>query len=322
MMRAFVVAATLVWLTACSFDAAPAPGDTTMVVFEVPKGSSARGIGDELAAAGLVTSASNWAWFLRLGADGSCLKAGKHRATPGMTAGELLATLCGPPVADDVPFTVVEGWRAKDIDAALVEKGLVKPGEYLEATQRGSEYRVSYTLPSGGLEGFLYPETYLVAPGEFTAKAFVQRQLDLLGERFANSADTGARTLGQVVIVASMIEREEPSPANRGLVAGIMWKRLDANWNLGIDATSRYTLTDWNDEKSFLKQLFDPAEPYNTRLRPGLPPTAIGSPGLRSLDAALHPETTEYWYYLHDATGTIHPSKNAAEHDRLKRKYL
>ncbi|MSQ03416.1 MAG: endolytic transglycosylase MltG [Myxococcales bacterium] len=321
-MRAFVVAATLLWLAACSFDAAPAPGDTAVVDFVVPKGASARGIGDELAAAGLVASASDWEWFLRFGADGSCLKAGKHRAARAMTAGELLAALCGPPVPDDVPFTVVEGWRAKDIDAALVEKGLVKPGEYLAATLSGREYRASYALPTGGLEGYLYPETYRVAPADFTAKAFVQRQLDLLGERFANATDPRPRSLHQVVIVASMIEREEPSPANRGLVAGIMWKRLDANWNLGIDATSRYTLADWNDERAFLKQLFDPSEPYNTRLRPGLPPTAIGSPGIRSLEAALHPEATEYWYYLHDATGTIHPARSAEDHEKLKRKYL
>lgn len=309
-------------LSACDFGAAPAPGDTTEIVFEVPKGATARGLGDELAAAGLVTSESNWGWFLRMGADGSCLKAGRHRAHRGMTAAELLAALCGVPIPDDIPFTVVEGWRAKDIDAALAEKKLIEAGQYLAATESASGYTAAWTLPSRNLEGYLFPETYRITPDTFEVRAFVQRQLDLFGERFGARAAAEGRTLDQVVIVASMIEREEPNPDNRKLVAGIMWKRLDARWNLGIDATSRYTLADWNDEKAFLKQLFDPAEPYNTRLRPGLPPTAIGNPGLRSLEAALSPESTEYWYYLHDTSGTLHPSKSAAEHEALKRKYL
>ncbi len=309
-------------LMACDFGAAPAPGDTTEVVFEVPKGATAKGLGDELAAAGLVTSDGNWQWFLRLGGDGSCLKAGKHRTTRSMSAPELLAALCGAPIPDDVPFTVVEGWRAKDIDAALAEKKLIEAGQYLAATESASGYTAAWTLPGRNLEGYLFPETYLVSPDRFEVRAFVQRQLDLFGERFAAKAALEGRTLDEVVVVASMIEREEPSPDNRRLVAGIMWKRLDAGWNLGIDATSRYTLADWNDEKAFLKQLFDPKEPYNTRLRPGLPPTAIGNPGLRSLEAAASPEDTAYWYYLHDATGKIHPSKSVAEHDALKRKYL
>lgn len=309
-------------LSGCQFGAAPAPGDTAEIVFEVPKGATAKGLGDELAAAGLVPSESDWQWTLRLGADGSCIKAGKHRATRAMTAAELLASLCGAPIPDDVPFTVVEGWRAKDIDAALAEKKLIEPGQYLAATEAATGYHATWTLPSRNLEGYLFPETYRVSPERFDVRAFVQRQLDLFGERFAAKAALGGRTLDEVVIVASMIEREEPSPDNRKLVAGIMWKRLDARWNLGIDATSRYTLADWNDERAFLRQLFDPAEPYNTRLRPGLPPTAIGNAGLRSLEAAAAPEATDYWYYLHDASGTLHPSRSVAEHEALKRKYL
>ncbi len=314
----------LLLLAACDYGAAPKPGDTTEVVFEVPKGSSARGLGPELAGAGLVQSADDWTWYLRLGADGSCIKAGKHRASPGMTAEQLLAALCGVPIPDDVPFTVVEGWRRGDIDAALAAKGLIEAGQYLAATEHGAEYQPGFPVPEGSLEGYLYPETYQVTPDRFEVKTFVTRQLSTFGERFGAGAvsDPGTRPFAQVVIVASMVEREERTPANRPLVADIMWKRLDAGWNLGIDATSRYPLPDWNDEPAFLKRLFDPADPYNTRLRAGLPPTAIGNPGAAALDAALHPEKTDYWYYLHDATGTIHPTKTVAEHEAAKRKWL
>lgn len=314
----------LLFLAGCDFGAAPAPGDTGEVVFEVPKGATARGLGDELAKEGLVSSASNWSWFLRLGADGSCIKAGKHRVSRSMDGQTLLAALCGVPIPDDVPFTVVEGWRRADIDAALAAKGLIEPGAYLAATEHGSDYQPGFPVPAGSLEGYLYPETYEVTPDRFDVKTFVTRQLGTFGERFGTkaAAESSARPFAQVVIVASMIEREERTPANRPLVADIMWKRLDAGWNLGIDATSRYSLPDWNDEPAFLKRLFDPADPYNTRLRPGLPPTAIGNPGADALDAAQHPEKTDYWYYLHDSSGTIHPTRTVAEHEAAKRRWL
>ena len=72
-----------------------------------------------------------------------------------------------------------------------------------------------------------------------------------------------------------------------------------------IDATSHYTLEDWNDRKGLLRQLRDKSDPYNTRLRKGLPPTPIGAPGISALNATLSPETSEYWYYLHDLSQTI-----------------
>jgi len=136
----------LLFLAGCDFGAAPAPGDTGEVVFEVPKGATARGLGDELAKEGLVSSASNWSWFLRLGADGSCIKAGKHRVSRSMDGQTLLAALCGVPIPDDVPFTVVEGWRRADIDAALAAKGLIEPGAYLAANLRTAEGKSSPSI--------------------------------------------------------------------------------------------------------------------------------------------------------------------------------
>ena len=71
--------------------------------------------------------------------------------------------------------------------------------------------------------------------------------------------------------MASMLEREEPKPEQRPMVAGILWKRIDNKWNLGVDATSRYTLEEWNNRKAFLKKLRDPKDPYNTRLKEVFP---------------------------------------------------
>ena len=123
----------MILLLACSLQEAPEPGATEEFDFVVPKGATARGLADTLAAERLVPAAWKWEWFLRIGADGSCLKAGKHRVKRSMTAPELLAALCGAPVPDDQPFTVVEGWRIRDIDAALAAKGWIAAGAYTQA---------------------------------------------------------------------------------------------------------------------------------------------------------------------------------------------
>ena len=112
--------------------------------------------------------------------------------------------------------------------------------------------------------------------------------------------------------MASMLEREEPTPAQRPLVAGILWKRINMKFPLGVDATSRYGLAEWNDRKAFLKKLRDPTDTYNTRVNVGLPPGPIGSPTVLSLQAALRPTMSEFLYYLHDADRILRPSRSTS----------
>jgi UPF0755 protein len=301
-----------------------APGDATEHVFTVPKGATARTLGTSLESEGIVDDAAHFRLYVRLKGEGGCIKAGRFRLRADMSAAQILSTLCGPPMPEDVPFTVVEGWRIREIDEALAAAGLAPAGAYIAATGDASKYTAPFPLPSGSLEGYLFPETYNVTPDRFVVDAFVQRQLDKLAERFylPHKAEVDAgRGMRDLVIMASMLEREEPTPSQRGVVAGILWKRLDHGWKLGVDATSRYTLEEWNDRVAFLDRLRDPNDPYNTRLRDGLPPTPIGNPSLPSLEAALAPVESEYWYYLHDAAKILHPGRNAAEHEALRRKY-
>lgn len=318
----------LLFLASCSmfadhYGAPHDPSDTAPRVITVPTGTSPRSLGPILEEAGVIGSADDFTMYVKLTKEGGCLKAGRHELNPALSATEILGVVCGAPLPEDVPFTVVEGWRIREIDAALAEKGWTQPGEYAAMAANPGQFTAAFPLPEDSLEGYLFPETYMVVPDSWDTAGFVQRQLDLLAERFytPHQDDFTTRTFDEIVIVASMLEREEPRPANRNLVAGVIWKRLDNNWNLGIDATSHYKLEDWNDRPGLLKALRDPDDPYNTRLRQGLPPTPVGSPSLPSLEAALAPEGSEYWYYLHDAQGNIHPSRNAGEHAALRKKY-
>ncbi len=302
-------------------DAPVDPSDSEVFIYEVKPGSSASGLSTALEQRGLVPAAWKWKLFLR-STDAGCLKAGRFEVRRSMSMKELLQTLCGPALAEDEPFTVVEGWRIRDIDAALAQKGWIEAGRYA-ALARSKAVDLPFEVTGATLEGYLFPETYRVEPNDFDPKRFIERQLATFQQRFVaqHTDGFGDRTLHEVVVMASMLEREEPRPEQRPVVAGILYKRIASNWKLGVDATSRYTLDVWNDRRAFLKQLRDPEDVYNTRLRAGLPPTAIGNPGLASLNAALSPEDSPWWFYLHDSDGVFHGGRDAAGHEANRRRY-
>lgn len=304
--------------------AAVAPEDSAPVAFEVKKGTSARALGPQMQEAGLIADANMWRYFLykRKTLDA---KAGRHTLTRSMTMAELGDALEKAPRAEDVPFTFLEGWRLRDSDAALVKKGWIKPGEYIAMANQPGLFKAPFPLPKNTLEGLLYPETYGVIPERFNLQGLMQRQLDGFTSRFytvhKDEVAKSGRTLIDLVKMASMIEREEPTVKQRPVVAGILWKRIDLGYPLGVDATSRYELAKWNDRKAFLKKLRDKSNIYNTRHRPGLPPTPIGAPTIESLAAAMRPTKGPFLYYLHDANKVLHPSRNAQEHEALRKKY-
>lgn len=302
----------------------PARSQADDVEFVVPKGASARSLGTLLEKQGLISDARLWRYHLWRDASLSP-KAGRFNLRASMNIPQIATALSGAPLPEDEPFTFVEGWRLRDTDEALVLKKLIQPGEWIRAAQNPSRFKAPFPLPSSSLEGYLHPETYGVVRDRFTVDELMQAQLDTFTQRFyepyREEIEKSGRTLHELVVMASMLEREEPLPEQRPLVAGILWKRIDHKVPLGVDATSRYELAEWNDRKAFLKRLRDKSDPWNTRVHAGLPPGPIGAPSLPSLIAALRPVKSEYWYYLHDSQKRLHPSRNAAEHEALRAKY-
>lgn len=300
------------------------PGDGSKVVWEVPRGATGRSLGKMLEQERLIRA--EWLWRYHLWRRGGlAAKAGRFELGPGMSVAEIASTLEGAPLPEDEPFAILEGWRIRDTDAALAEKGWIEPGAYIEAASQVQGVRAPFPLEGRTLEGYLYPETYGIVPDRFDVKELVQRQVDTFVERFwkphREEIEKSKRSLHELVIMASLLEREEPLPTQRPLVAGILWKRLDAGIALGVDATSRYELPQWNDRRAFLQRLRDPGDEWNTRLHRGLPPGPIGAPTIESLLASLRPEDSPYWYYLHDKDRILRPSRNGAEHEALRRKY-
>jgi uncharacterized YceG family protein len=151
----------------------------------------------------------------------------------------------------------------------------------------------------GSLEGFLFPAKYAFFSNE-TARHFVNRQLAAFRQAFRHVdmryAKSKNLTRYDVLIIASMIEREAAVPSERPLIAAVIYNRLHAGMPLGIDATLRYGLHIAPTESIRQSQLHNPT-PFNTRIHYGLPPTPISNPGLAAIKAAAHPAHVDYLYY-------------------------
>jgi UPF0755 protein len=295
------------------------------VVFDVPKGASGPKLPKLLHEAKLLEDVSPAQYYLKL--HPAYPKFGKHQLKAGMSLSQVAETVAGTPIPDDVAVTIIEGWRLVDTDTDLSSWSppLSPKGAYIAAASDPKRFKIPFAFSAPDLEGYLLPETYMVPAQGFEPAGLIQRQLDSFNAKFAapyaDEISKCGRTLHELVTVASMLEREEPKPENRPLIAGIIYKRLTRKVPLGIDATSRYSLPDWNDRSKFLGRLRDPNDPYNTRLRPGLPFGPIGSPTLPSLLAALRPTASEWLYYLHDKNHDVHFAKNAEEHEANRKQF-
>ena len=217
-----------------------------------------------------------------------------------------------PPPAPPKPFRIVfpEGFARRDmaeritaVDEIALRKRGVRPRLSAQAYLKATSGKVR--VPGFGrtrypFEGFLFPATYDFFKNT-PSKQLVRDQLDAFAENWAHVnlhyASRKNLTPYDVLIIASMIEKEVRVRSERPLVAAVIYNRLHAHMPLGIDATIRYALDVPATESLRESQLHDPT-PYNTRLHAGLPPTPIANPGLASIQAAAHPAKVDYLYFV------------------------
>ena len=171
-------------------------------------------------------------------------------------------------------------------------------------------------------EGYLFPDTYFFSPLE-KPEAIIARLRGSFDRAFAPytvALTAKQRTVGDIIIMASIIEREAKADSDRPIVAGILWKRFDLGIPLQVDAPFYYTLRKTSRELTQDDLRTD--TPYNTYARKGLPATPISNPGLEAITAALFPEESPYLYYLSDKNGELHYAKDLEGHKKNREKYL
>jgi uncharacterized YceG family protein len=288
----------------------------------IPKGASLGEIADLLEREGVVSSSSFFQLRARLAGRSGDLKPGSYRLARDMSFAVVLDRLEQGLPPNVVRITIPEGRSRREV-APLVKR---LRGNYVKATRRNPtldprDYRAK---GAKSLEGFLFPATYELKKGKPVRKlvdeqlAAFKRNFDKVDLRYARRKNL---TPYDVLIIASLVEREAAVAKERPIIASVIYNRLRNDLRLDIDATTRFAVGNW---KSPLKvSEINSRSPYNTRVHFGLPPGPIGNPCIASIEAAAHPSKTDFLFYVvkPGTCGEHNFAKTDAEFQRYVNEY-
>lgn len=293
---ALVAGAGLFWFAQEISRSASSEGEP--VVFEVLTGASGRSIADELEAKHLIHDGMAFRLLLsyKEKREGATLRAGHFLVDPrDDVRGVLHSLLDGETLTRRA--TIPEGYTLEQTARSLEEQEVCK-AEELWTLLKSDDLELGWQFPEN-LEGYLFPSTYEF-PWECTAEMAVrqmtgqfQTSVEPLWNKYRATAPLDLR---QTIILASLVEREAQVASERPLIAGVYVNRLKKGMKLECDATVQFALG--KQKEVLLYKDLEIASPYNTYRYPGLPPGPICSPGLASIEAALHPKKSDYLFYV------------------------
>lgn len=315
------------------------------IVFTVPKGATTKQVAHSLAEAGLLGRPWFFEVFLYLKNWNGKIQAGSYRLAASMPIREIAEKMVtGQALASEVKLTVIEGWTWRDIAEEIEARGLGKKDEFLLLTAAGlaDDFEILKQQPQkyASLEGYLFPDTYLIqpetAPAAIAEKMLKNFERKFTGEMRKAASDKG-QTIHEIVTAASLIEREVGRNLRRGEklseqdldklrqerreVASVFYNRLKAGRALESDATISYLTGRKGSSRATLEET-KIESPYNTYKYPGLPPGPIASPSLDAILAAIYPAETDYLYFVTAEDGTAYFAKTLEEHKINRAKYL
>jgi len=293
------------------------------VQIQIPSGTAALQIGNDLERAGLIRSANAWRlwthWTRLFDSEGG-FKAGTYQLSPAESLPEIAEKIWNGEVMQ-LSFTIPEGWSLRQMATYFESQGYFSAQDFLAAASQIPREQFPW-LPADlpYLEGYLYPDTYKLPSEGVSPQQVIQQMLKQFEQValpiYQQGQDQTQMSLAEWVTFASIVEKEAVIPEERPLIAGVFAERLRRGMRLETDPTVEYGLgiRQTADQPLTFAQVRT-ASPYNTYLNPGLPPTPIASPGLASLKAALSPEETDYLYFVARYDGTHVFSKTLAEHE-------
>ncbi|MDD5067978.1 MAG: endolytic transglycosylase MltG [Candidatus Pacebacteria bacterium] len=308
--KALLIIAGCVLLVAFYFLSLPPSGFPSNKIVMIESGSSLKEVGSFLKEKGIIRSSFLFDNFVILLNHEKAVISGEYVFTKPLSVFSIAKRVS----AGDFGFplkrvTIPEGLNTLQIANLM-------PAEYFHFSK--NEFLKLTTKD----EGYLFPDTYF-----FPINITTENIIKTLSENFEKKtgvlkADVliSGRTFKDAITMASILEEEALTSEDRKMVAGVLWKRLKLGMRLQVDAPLSY-VTDKTTFELTLKDLkFD--SPYNTYLHTGLPPGPISNPGLDAIDAAIHPTTSKYLFYLSGRDGVMHYAATYAEHLANKKKYL
>ncbi len=315
---AVTVFAAATWFRDAVYGRADLPAKQTDVV--IPRGATFAQVVAVLRQDDVLAHPLAFRILARLRHVDGAVKAGEYRFPAHQTSDQVLQRLVrGEQTA--IWVTIPEGFTAKQIAAALAERGLGDAATF-ERIFLHDGVELGGTRTSS-LEGYLFPSTYLIPTDEGPAgdaRILVDQFRRELPADAAAQAKALGRSLPEVVTIASIVEREGKIDQDRPLIASVIYNRLRLGMPLEVDASIEYVFAEHHDV--ITKRDLQIDSPYNTYRHTGLPPTPIANPGKASLDAAFHPAHSDYLYYIAKSDGHSVFAKTLAEHDANVNRYL
>lgn len=295
-------------------------------IFVIQKGESLKAIARDLEEKKLIRNWFAFSLLVRKSGWQNKIQAGDFRLSPSLSAVQIGEELQHGTL--DVWVTIPEGWRSEEIVEELLKSGIWKE---FQSQSVGFKKQILDLFNKNN--GQLFPDTYLI-PKESTPEQILEIFLRNFSQKISDQWWEEAKKQGfipdQVLIMASLVEREAKYENDRPIVADIIIKRWKEKIPLQIDATVQYVLgerTKSEDGSSWWKKELTNDDlktdsTFNTYLYPGLPPGSISNPGLSAIKAVIFSTKTPYYYYLSDKSGKMHYAKTLEEHNENIRKYL
>jgi UPF0755 protein len=276
---------------------------------EVVKGDTLSSVAEKLESAGVIPSAFMFKMEARVGGYGTEIKTGEYTFARGTQSEVILQKLTAGAAVPTVEITIPEGLSLEETAQEVAGQSGVSAAKFEEAAKR-TDYGYGFLEDPAieTTEGFLFPKQYEFEKGT-EAPQMVTRMLEqyLLETQTLDISSARERlnlSEYELVIVASLIEKEAAKPEERPLVASVIYNRLQKDMPLQIDASIHYALDKQGEELSLADLKVN--SPYNTYESTGLPPGPICSPSRDSLEAAISPADTDYLYYVLKANGEEH----------------
>lgn len=294
------------------------PNSRAHQVVIIPYGASLRQVGGLLEKRDLIRNKYLFELYAKISSKKMMIKAGRYRLDQGMAMPKIAKSLeQGTP--EGLRVTIPEGFTANEIAELLAKRGLVNKEKFLMALKDPQimkdvlgEYYQNEITP----EGYLFPDTYQLsinADEVEVLKVMMKQFVEVFKENFAT---VPAKKVKEVVIMASLIEKEAKVAEERAVIAGVFYNRLQRRYPLQSCATVQYALGERKKSLTYKDVRID--SPYNTYKYRGLPPGPIANPGIASLTAAIHPKQVDYMYFVAKSNGEHVFSETYEQHLKVQ----
>jgi UPF0755 protein len=296
----------------------PVNPDRGSAFFTVDKGETVRSVASSLKNKGFIRSDIFFISLTRLNKKTSTLKAGEYELDYGMKNSKILEVL-SKGIVVTVKFTIPEGYNLNQIAMHLEAQGIIASEDFLAACS-DKALLDKYDIPFETAEGFLFPDTYIVAKGlggSQIAEIMIKRFFDNLHD--IPYVEYTEEELIKTVIIASLVEKEAQLAEERAIIAAVFYNRLKKGKRLESCATVQYVLGKTKERLLFSDLKIE--SPYNTYLHSGLPPGPIANPGVDSLKAAISPAEVDYLFFVSKRDGSHYFSSTYTEHLNAIKKY-